>query len=97
MKIRLALLIICLVLSLVSTGAAEQVALKDTQELKPFTYTNGNQITSIGDPYVICYEGKYYCTATGGGNSYDLYISENLQTWEKIGPIFTSNWPVCIL
>ena len=92
MKIRLVLLIGCLVMMLVSSCLAEEsAALKDPRELKPFTYTNGNQITGIGDPYVICYEGKYYCTATGSGNSYDLYLSEDLQSWEKIAPIFYSD------
>ncbi len=92
MKGKLALLIACLAALLLPAGFAEGNApLKDPQELKLLSYTNGNQITGIGDPYVICYDGKYYCTATGSGNSYDLYQSENLQTWEKIGPIFYSD------
>ena len=56
-----------------------------------YTYTNGNQITNIGDPYLFTYDGKYYCTATETGTYYSLYVSENLSSWQKVTDIFYSS------
>lgn len=75
---------------------AKQIELKDASELSAYTYTNGNQITNIGDPYVLTYDGAYYCTATETGTVYNLYRSENLQSWEQVSTFFrtsgTESW-----
>lgn len=56
-----------LVMALSLNACGKQVTLKDNSGLKQYTYTNGNQITNIGAPYLYTYDGKYYCTATESG------------------------------
>jgi xylan 1,4-beta-xylosidase len=45
----------------------------------------------IGDPSVICYEGKYYLYPTGDNHGYDVYISSDLVHWKKGPRIFRSD------
>lgn len=79
---------LALTLSLASCGG-KQVALQDLPA--SCTYTNGNQITNIGDPYLFTYDGTYYCTATGTGTSFSLYESQDLSQWQKVSDIFYSS------
>ena len=47
------------------------------------------EITRIGDPQILFFEGKYYCYATNcdhNASGFDVYVSEDLQTWSE--PIF---------
>ncbi len=47
------------------------------------------EITRIGDPQILFFEGKYYCYATNCNhisNGFDVYVSDDLQSWSK--PIF---------
>ena len=74
-----------MVMALSLNACGKQVELKDSSELRQYTYTNGNQITNIGDPYLFTYDGKYYCTATETGTSYGIFESEDLNSWNKIG------------
>lgn len=88
------LCLLCLLLAVVlllSACSGTKVPLKDLSELEPYLYRNGNQITNIGDPYVLCHEGVYYCTATGSGSSYPLYRSTDLKNWERLPEIFYSS------
>ncbi len=92
MNKRFLLMILSLALLLSLTGCGgKSVERLDSAAVRPYTYQNGNQITNIGDPYVFTYDGRYYCTATGNGNSYDLYASDDLVTWEKLTAIFYSS------
>ena len=46
---------------------------------------------NLRDPFVLCYEGKYYlygtrsATCWGPADGFDCYVSEDLETWE--GPV----------
>lgn len=85
-----------LVMALSLNACGKQVILKDNSALKQYTYTNGNQITNIGDPYLFTHDGKYYCTATESGTYYGLYESEDLNSWNRLTNIFycsgTEGW-----
>lgn len=87
-KILAVVLMLSLALSLVACGG-QSVELKELP--KEYTYTNGNQITNIGDPYLFTYDGKYYVTATETGTYYCLYESTDLKTWAKLTNIFYSS------
>ena len=85
-----------LVMALSLNACGKQVTLKDNSALKQYTYTNGNQITNIGDPYLFTHDGKYYCTATESGTYYGIYESEDLNSWNRLTNIFycsgTEGW-----
>lgn len=58
------------------------------------TYTNpvGN-ITGIGDPYVLRWDGKYYLYATSAPNGFRVWESTNLVDWELKGMAFDAAHP----
>ncbi len=44
------------------------------------------EMTKIGDPQVLLYEGKYYCYATNCDHycsGFDVYVSEDMKTWSQ--------------
>jgi len=48
-------------------------------------------ITKIGDPEIILYEGKYYCYATSSShytNGFSVWTSTDLKNWEGPHPCF---------
>ena len=48
-------------------------------------------ITNIGDPQIILYEGKYYCYLTGsdrGNEGFHVFVSDDLVNWTNAGLCF---------
>jgi len=52
-------------------------------------------ITGIGDPQILLYDGKYYCYATGDcacaphiGSGFNVWVSEDLKNWSDPIPCF---------
>ncbi len=82
------LLIVMVMTMTMALSACQGKSLNLNPLPKEYTYTNGNQITNIGDPFLFTYDGKYYMTATETGNYYGLYKSEDLSKWEKLTNIF---------
>ncbi len=69
----------------------KNISLKDNSDIVSQSFINNEKISNIGDPYIIKYEDRYYVTATGDGNGYDLYSSDNLMDWNQEGRIFSSS------
>lgn len=92
-KILAAVLALLIALSLTACGGSS-VELKELP--KEYTYTNGTQITNIGDPFLFTHDGKYYMTSTETGTNYSIYESEDLSHWYKLTNIFycsgTDGW-----
>jgi GH43 family beta-xylosidase len=55
-------------------------------------YTNPLGIDEIGDPYILRNrDGIYYCYATSWERGFKAWRSEDLVSWEPIGPVYTMN------
>lgn len=40
-------------------------------------------ITNIGDPQIVVFEGKYYCYATSFFKGFYVWVSDDLETWSE--------------
>ena len=40
-------------------------------------------ITRIGDPQILLYEGKYYCYATSHPKGFMVWVSDDLVNWSE--------------
>lgn len=69
----------------------KEIERKDSAEILSQGFVNNENITGIGDPYLIEADGKYYVTATGDGAGYDLYASDDLMNWTKESRIFEAS------
>ncbi len=76
---------------MVSACQGPEISLKDASEFISRGYINREKISSIGDPYLVTENGKYYVTATGDGKGYDIYSSTDLSDWTREGRIFSSS------
>ena len=50
-------------------------------------------ITKIGDPQILLYEGKYYCYATNCDHystGFSVWVSENMDDWSDEIPCFNA-------
>lgn len=54
------------------------------QYKNPFCYGKDTQIHTNPDPYIIKYEGKYYCYSSGNAGV-NVSVSENLSDWTYLG------------
>jgi beta-xylosidase len=54
-------------------------------------YFNG--VLGIGDPTVVAHQGKYYLYPTGDNHGYDVYVSEDLVSWQKGARVFQTVEP----
>lgn len=85
-------LMILAALSMALMGCGQkEIARKDASEILAKGFYNKGEISNIGDPYLVNYEGKYYVTATADGRGYDIYTSDNLMDWKKGERIFYSS------
>ena len=74
-----------------SAPGVSEISLKDASEIVSQGYINTEQISNIGDPYLVTENGRYYVTATCDGNGYDMWSSDDLRDWHKEGRIFSKS------
>ena len=51
------------------------------------------EITKIGDPQIVLFEGKYYCYATSSNHfseGFSVWVSDDLKTWDGPIPCFSA-------
>ncbi|HSC85086.1 MAG TPA: family 43 glycosylhydrolase, partial [Pseudomonas sp.] len=67
--------------------AAQEVAQENTNPIL--------RSENLADPHMIHYQGKYYLYGTyldgsisAGSDHYDVYVSDDMRTWEKVKNIF---------
>lgn len=74
-----------------SCCGTKEKQLLDSTPIREQGFINNEQISGIGDPYLVVDNGKYYVTATCDGNGYDLYSSDDCMNWTNEGRIFSSS------
>lgn len=79
-----------ILVALMATSASLQAGNEIVQKANPILRSE-----NLADPHMIRYQGKYYLYGTyldgsmsAGSDHYDVYISDDMYTWEKIDNIF---------
>ncbi|UVE18967.1 glycoside hydrolase family 43 protein [Pseudomonas sp. LS44] len=79
--------LIAVIAASASVLAAKEVSQKDSNPIL--------SSENLADPHMIRYQGKYYLFGTyldgsmsAGSDHYDAYVSDDMQTWEKVSNIF---------
>ncbi len=80
----LMLLPLCAMLSPARAESLEPLPLKEFEDIQHRFYQNPLDITSIGDPFILPAEGKYYLFATKGDTKFEGYFTETLAEWSRI-------------
>jgi len=57
---------------------------------KAATYTNpvGDESVTMGDPFVMLHEGRYYLYGTSAGDGFRCWTSTDLVNWKLLGHVF---------
>lgn len=86
MKIKsLSIIVVCFVLALI--GCKQQVAEQTVVLNNPIP-------VKYGDPFLLhASDGKYYLYGTSLGDGFEVYVSEDLQTWESGGQVYKGGQP----
>lgn len=44
---------------------------------------SAQKVVPLGDPFILCHEGRYYAYGTGANDGIPVYVSTDLKTWRK--------------